>query len=382
MTSPRLEQLTGLRFCAASGVVLCHYAGVLGWPRALGFITDFFGSFVALFFVLSGFVLTHTYGDRLDGQSAPGTMGSYLVARVARVIPVYWLCLFGMLGLYMVGGFDLSQGGPQDYEGKTSSFLLNFLALQAWFPDFSIQQYWNAPGWSISAEIFFYLCFPLLLRWRWLDGSRRSFVILWAAMAVFLAGYFWGCFTHWADDPGRLRIWVAYAARCPLFGLYCFILGIHLARARQRLTAGARAQLSGRALAGWSTMVLVASLLVSIQKRIYAGAFYVEISVVYLVYTPYFYSLILFLLGSSGWMVRFLSRPGMVLLGDASYAFYLLHWLPLSLLLSGPAFLRGSQVAAQGVILGLIAISVVLFRGFEDPLRRRIRWYYQKRYLS
>lgn len=309
MTSPRLEQLTGLRFCAASGVVLCHYAGVLGWPRALGFITDFFGSFVALFFVLSGFVLTHTYGDRLDGQSAPGTMGSYLVARVARVIPVYWLCLFGMLGLYMVGGFDLSQGGPQDYEGKTSSFLLNFLALQAWFPDFSIQQYWNAPGWSISAESFSTCVFRCCCGGAGLMDPVALFVILWAAMAVFLAGYFWGCFTHWADDPGRLRIWVAYAARCPLFGLYCFILGIHLARARQRLT-GARAQLSGRALAGWSTMVLVASLLVSIQKRIYAGAFYVEISVVYLVYTPYFYSLILFLLGSSGWMVG--SCPGPV----------------------------------------------------------------------
>jgi len=369
----RLEQLTGLRFCAALGVVFCHYSALLGIPDALRFVTDFFGGFVALFFVLSGYVLTHSYARKLGGQAAPGALQSYFVARFARVMPMYWLCLFGILGLYGLWGFTLSQGGPADYASKVNSFVLNALALQAWLPDMSIQQYWNAPGWSISAEMFFYLCFPLLLRWRWLDGSRRSFVLLWVGMSIFLALFYVICAKIWAQDPERLRAWLIYSVRCPLLGLFCFALGVHLERASHVVAASARAILSGASLLGWAGLTLLISWFVHFQKSASGTGFYLEISAIYLLYTPFFYVLILFLLGPVGALSKTLSRPFMVVLGDASYALYLLHWLPLSLLLSGPAFLRESWLVPPLTVLGMVVASIVLFRVFENPLRLRIR---------
>ena len=252
--------------------------------------------------------------------------------------------------------------------------MLNLLALQAWVPDLAIQQYWNAPGWSISSEMFFYLCFPVLLRWRRLDGTRRGFLALWLGMALVLALAL-GCALLLArhasaQELARLGGWLAYTVRCPLLGLYCFATGIHLARAARRQDVPA----PGRGAMVLATLLVVAAgWAVTRQKPLHAVGFYVEISAIYLVYTPYFYLLIRYLLGPARPLSRVLARPAMVLLGDASYALYLLHWLPLCLLLSGPPAWRAMPLVAPLTVLGLIGTSVLVYRLFEDPLRRRIR---------
>jgi len=373
MARPPLRQLTGLRFWAAFGVALCHYADALGIPAALRFATNFFGSFVALFFVLSGYVLTYNYADKLADE---GGLGSYFLARVARVVPVYWLTLIATLMLYAACGFGLSLGGPADYGNKAGSFVLNLLALQAWIPDVSIQQYWNAPGWSISAEMFFYLCFPLLLRWRWLNGSTRSIVALWCCMATLLLLYYSACTWLLAGDPARLHVWLLYAVRCPLFGLFCFVLGIHLARSDQASSPGPRVKISGTSLFGWGIAILLASFIVDVYKRTphaFVDPAYVEISATYLIYTPFYYFIISYLREPDGALARALSLPGMVVLGEASYALYLLHWSSLSILSSGPAGLRVSPAVAFLTLTGVVIASVIVYLVFENPLRVRIR---------
>lgn len=364
----RFDQLTGLRFVAALGVMVCHFSQVLGVPETGRFLTDFFGSFVELFFVLSGFVLTHQYAHRLGNSQA---LRTYAVARVARIVPMYWLALIVMLILYWATDFAWSLGGTSEYELKAASFYINFVALQAWFPDAGIQQYWNAPGWSVSAELFFYACLPLVL--RWVHGSTRTLVALWVAIALFLGGYFWACHTLWGDQPITLLIATAYAARCPLMGLYCFVMGVHLARTWSTPVGSQGPGASTRSVLLFAALVVATSYAVASSSTDATVRLRWQILATYLVYAPFFYCLIQYLLRHPGRLSATLAKPYWVVLGDASYALYIIHWIPLTVLLSGPAWLRAGWVIPWSTAFFTVLLSVLLFYGFEQPLRLWIR---------
>jgi peptidoglycan/LPS O-acetylase OafA/YrhL len=70
MTAVRLQRiaaLTGFRFFAAMAIVLLHLKGLLWLPStAFGMLPLHQG--VSFFYVLSGFILQHSYGNRLVGS--------------------------------------------------------------------------------------------------------------------------------------------------------------------------------------------------------------------------------------------------------------------------------------------------------------------------
>jgi peptidoglycan/LPS O-acetylase OafA/YrhL len=366
----RFEQLTGLRFLAAAGVAICHFSMLLGIPEGLRFLTDFFGSFVALFFVLSGFVLAHTYAESFQQPDFKATYRAFLVARFARVAPMYWLSLLAILALFYWSGFHLSLGGTAEYGHKLDSFVLNFFALQAWIPDVEVQQYWNAPGWSISSEVFFYAAFPLVLRLPLLDGSRRSFFILWLGMALMLA-VIYALATLYLDESPQKTVWLAYVIRCPLLGFFCFSLGVHLQRA-------AVGRDDGSVRTTPTVLLCLAAFVLMISHQAYAfkasakDGFYAGIVAIYLIYTPFFYCLILALLRSDNKMTRTLSRPAMVELGNASYALYLIHWTALCVAISTPHLFLEKPWMSWLLLVLLVLLSVVLYRRFESPFRSSI----------
>ena len=61
----------------------------------------------------------------------------------------------------------------------------NFAMLHAWAPVLSGP--WNTPGWSLSAEAFFYLAFPLLAPPLWRLGLGRLTAVVLAVHAASLA---------------------------------------------------------------------------------------------------------------------------------------------------------------------------------------------------
>jgi peptidoglycan/LPS O-acetylase OafA/YrhL len=83
----RLTQLDGLRGIAALGVVLFHcFGSAFFWMW----------SFVDLFFVLSGFLITGILLRRpLDGAA----LKNFWMRRILRIWPVYYLALALALGL-------------------------------------------------------------------------------------------------------------------------------------------------------------------------------------------------------------------------------------------------------------------------------------------
>ena len=110
---------------------------------------------VELFFTLSGFILCHVYLDSVaDGGFR---YFGFLWARLARIYPLHLATLAG------VGVMALAaQAAGRTIEASVlswSSLPANLLLVHAW--GFAPVAGWNHPSWSISAEWFAYLTFPL-----------------------------------------------------------------------------------------------------------------------------------------------------------------------------------------------------------------------------
>jgi peptidoglycan/LPS O-acetylase OafA/YrhL len=221
-----INQLTGLRFIAALGVVLCHFARPIQIPNSLLFLTDFFGSFVNLFFILSGFVLTLNYSHLNRPTNRDGYI-KYAVSRLGRILPVYWLSLMAMAWLYIVFGFPPLKNDSVDW---TMSFIANFFAIQSWVPSLFIQQSWNAPGWSISSEIFFYTSLPLLLKSKVIDGTDKGWIRIWSVLAILLTIYWLAIWLFLKGDTYDKNFLLAFPIRLPLFGIFCFAFGVNLGK--------------------------------------------------------------------------------------------------------------------------------------------------------
>jgi peptidoglycan/LPS O-acetylase OafA/YrhL len=211
-----LKPLTALRFFAAMWVVSFHY-----WPDLIGHAAavpavvgkGYLG--VELFFVLSGFILSHVYLDGLgEGRFK---YGKFLWARLARVYPLHLATLAGV-GLLVAGaaaaGFDLSHN-----IADWASLPANLTLTHAW--GLAPEAAWNHPSWSISAEWFAYLTFPLFgwVAWRL---RRRPGVAVAGAIAL-IAGLYVAfeamtgfpltrATIHW----GALRIVPCFAYGCAI----------------------------------------------------------------------------------------------------------------------------------------------------------------------
>jgi peptidoglycan/LPS O-acetylase OafA/YrhL len=108
----RFDTLDGMRGIAAISVLLCHYAANAHVTTNAYLAND-------VFFILSGFVIAHSYGTRVKD----GSMGAieYMAKRLIRLYPMYLVgIILGLPALYLFGN-------PPDFIWK--SFFINALYL-------------------------------------------------------------------------------------------------------------------------------------------------------------------------------------------------------------------------------------------------------------
>ncbi|WP_374573446.1 acyltransferase family protein [Phenylobacterium sp.] len=342
-----IRQLTSLRFFAAFWVVFFHY-----WPNltaATPAIVDKGYLGVELFFVLSGFILSHVY--RTSVETGRFRYFSFLWARLARVYPLHLATLLGM-GL-MAGAATLAGLAVDPNILSWASLPANLLMVHAW--GFAPVAGWNHPSWSISAEWFAYLTFPLFA-WTALKLKDRPVVAV-AGAAALLAGLY-AVFPLVAGFPltkatiswGALRIVPCFAYGCALHSLW---------RARpavSKLVSGLGALFFGAgalgvaALGGPDTMIVLA-----------LGA------------------LIFFLarLAQSGSGV--FANPAFVYLGEISYSIYMIC-VPWKIV-----FVNGATriLKLNGEILppalwfimliGVIPLAALSYHLIEHPARMRMK---------
>jgi peptidoglycan/LPS O-acetylase OafA/YrhL len=169
-SKPRLHSLTGLRFFAAFAIVIFHAAGWFPPLRPLQWIAPW-SLGVSFFFVLSGFVLAYNYPSGIDWPR-------FIAARVARIWPLHIFCL---LVAFLFIPFPWTHPpGPDAWQTLATVFLF-----QAWWPDGNVTYAINGVAWSISVELFFYCCFPVIIA-RWGKWGFAPIVVAILLVVVFL----------------------------------------------------------------------------------------------------------------------------------------------------------------------------------------------------
>ncbi len=146
-----LPSLEGLRLIASILVVASHYF------QYLHLATHGLQLAVDLFFVISGIVIAMMYQSRI--RDLPSYFG-FVRKRVARLYPLHLatLLFYVMIGALVASG----RVTPENVEKyNPSEIVSNLWMVHAWSPSGVIS--YNYVSWSISAEFFVYLCFPLVL---------------------------------------------------------------------------------------------------------------------------------------------------------------------------------------------------------------------------
>jgi len=302
----KLDALTGLRFIAAS-LIVAEHARMLQIPVP-NYAWDFGVSF---FFVLSGFILTYVY-PALESRKS---IFRFYVARIARIWPAHLVALALVVVLFK---FPLDR----------TLLAANILLLQGWVPSLPWYFSYNAVSWTISAEWFFYIVFPVLIFrwklswwWKWALSALIVFALIELGTLLHLPNFS-------QEDEATLH-GLLYAN--PLARLFEFTTGMVTCLAYRRLQP-----LFSR----------LPDMLFTLLEILVAGMAWYSIAsgsvVIFL--RPYFQGAGLQWLGHAGdvfvfpfvififafgrgYLSRALSISPMVLLGEISYSVYLLHMI-------------------------------------------------------
>jgi peptidoglycan/LPS O-acetylase OafA/YrhL len=349
-----LPALTSIRFFAALWVVISHLVvmGFMHFPAPVLWAAGDSRPAVTFFFVLSGFILAHNYSDDFDRDA----LRRFYVARFARIYPMLLLSL--ALAAPVTAVLLISDDKAHLFEWYgipgnptlplITSLLAQLLCLTAWLPFATVNQPWNGPAWSISCEVFFYLMFPLLVRFiARLTWPQRALLLI----AGFCAQGLWLVAAHELLAPSRSGFLIS---QWPLTHLFEFVLGIAAERyCRASLAGSSQADHKGRVAAA---MALVAIGLLVVWRPLEPA---------YYLLSPCFALLIAGLAVQKRPAWGLLSMRPLVLLGEASFSLYLIH-VPLMHLAAISGMDHNSGLT---LLFALVLSSVIVFCMIERPVR-------------
>jgi peptidoglycan/LPS O-acetylase OafA/YrhL len=367
--SGEIKALTGLRIIAALWVVLFHFRPLLraaapDFSDALAPVLNCGAQGVDLFFILSGFVLTWNYLDRMGWSwSTRGTL-HFLWLRLARVWPVYLVTLH-LAAVWVIFTLHVGHVPSEDVSRLTAvSYVRQLLLVQLWFQPFFDGSSWDGPAWSISAEWLAYLLFGLLVLVIFrMAHATRARNLIWLAFGASLppvvlllaSGQF---YTPWSWLP---RIVMQFTA------------GALVAAAVIRLQPTDRA----RRGAGYLSVLLIAAM-VGLLYLLHAHPVPGVIDSGGLV-DVLFVPLVMTLAMGVGSLPGLLSTRVMVYGGQISFCLYMVHelvhtawtWAAEQFQLTLQGF--GGKLAVIGLVAIAAVIAIVLFHLVEEPARRWMR---------
>lgn len=347
----RFNNLTVARFAAALLVYLHHstpaeYTAMSDIPEyLLRFVHNGYVG-VSFFFIVSGFVLAASNLGRLADFSIKRSLSFYW-KRVARIVP-----------LWFVVSLPLIYWAARNQQPQLFPFLT---FTQAWHPEITTAFGLLGVSWTLSVEMFFYLMFPFIA------AALKPFSSKWAGPVVVLVGLSVPALSCWyfansaelmalqPFDPNSSHFWLY---RFPLARLGEFIAGIGIFLCVDRLPAKVPA---------WSVWAFGSA---SVAALVYTMAT-IPIYEVYYVFPNaiYFAGIVAALAYLETLGASVTSRP-LILLGEASFAFYLVHQYYFKGFITDPMLALGGVWVSLGYVLVIaIATSVGLFLMIETPCR-------------
>lgn len=342
-SSSYFPALTGIR-AVAVWLVFFHHYNPFSVERFGSFFNQFVREFhigVSIFFVLSGFLITHRYFN----TAVRFTWRDYLVNRVARVYPMYFI----LTTLTFILAIDTSW----------MVYLLNITFLRGFFDDLKFTLI--SQGWSLTVEECFYLVAPLvflsLRKSRW---AILAWPILLIALGYVLVLIFNNRTIDGFFDSYSFMFIYTFFGRC--FEFFC---GVALALYFKPIHR------TGWAFTGTGLLLMVA-LVFGLSRLGSSGVSGIQSSpgtlvnnfALPLVIALFFYGLLV----EQTWLNKLLSFKLFTLLGKSSYTFYLIHVGVISVWLDT---LVGGNLLLLFLALNIVAI--ILWMVFEEPLNRIIR---------
>ena len=147
---------------AAALLVALFHLNLYSAIYSLDFIRNAY-LFVDFFFVLSGFVITYSYGDRLQTLA---DLGKFAIRRFGRLWPLHVVVLIAFVVVESAKAALAARGASFYFPPFTGTNTLNTIPLNLVFgQSFGLVQHltWNPPSWSISAEFWTYLVFAAVV---------------------------------------------------------------------------------------------------------------------------------------------------------------------------------------------------------------------------
>ncbi len=369
----RFAALDGWRGVCALLVCLLHFNTAVAWRlHSNAFILGSF-LFVDFFFVLSGFVITHSYASKIGNGRE---LGRFMLRRFGRVWPLHIFVLAAWVTLALaalavqpfVGHLSVQRpftGNDSPMALLTNALLIHALGLHRHLT-------WNGPSWSISAEFWTYLVFGLFCLLP--AGRRVGAAILLAAVAAGVVALLSPRYMAATYDYGFFRC------------VYGFFLGHLIYRLR---TQGLASEAAWHRYASILELAVIA-LVVLFVSLAGDGPFSLA--------APLVFGAVVFLFSfESGACSRILRRPPFRQFGAWSYSIYMVHALVLqilSYLIRLAEHLTGTTLRAKAsvdgvemtvlwlgnnllmTILGIGFVGIVIvsasltFRFVEEPSRR------------
>jgi peptidoglycan/LPS O-acetylase OafA/YrhL len=351
---PFLKNLNGLRFIAASYVIAFHFFSFPGND----FLNQLFSKghiAVPFFFLLSGFVLGYSYSD----YNFLGGTKKFIVERIVRIAPIYYMAMFLAIPL-AIRNILLTEPAYSAFDLVLNTGL-HLIFSQGVIPLKKVLYFWNIHSWSLCVEFFLYLFSPvLILRIRKL--KIKSSVIVYLLLLLLNSGifFYFDSLTKYSIDRGVL---ISYQ---PLLYLPTFSTGIVLAKIF--ITYFDQIRKYARFYFLPTSLILITSFIFPFSESFYST------------FNPFYqilFSALLVTASISNSTNKFLGTNLCLLLGDASYAMYMLQ-APVKAYTQQFLYkvlgleLNTGWVYALILFGNIILISIIISKYIDPPIRRKI----------
>jgi len=370
----------GLRAIAALVVIIVHTAFPSGFTtrnHRWGAFTARMEIGVAVFFVISGFLLYRPFAAaHLEGRPGPA-VGPYLKRRLLRIVPAYWVALF-------ITAFVLNVKSPAAPNNPAppwdlKAVIIYFGFLQIYFKHYVLHGI--SAAWTLCVEMSFYLFLPVyaaaMAAWsrRWGEHRLRNELLGLGGLFAVCVAFRTAVFVHRTGQQTGAGTWLP--AQLDLFAL-----GMGLAVASVWWSEHAREPTAlGRAWVPWASWGLALSSFwlvshVGIPRTPIYDATLGQVFVRQWLYGVFGFFLVLpavFGPQERGSVRRFLRSRVMVAIGLVSYGVYLWHetWM-LKILewLNRPLF-QTSFLKLTLAVLAFTGVSAVIsYVVVEQPFQR------------
>lgn len=347
----RFNALTGFRCLAACMVFVYHNRKY--WREHLHpEITRLFNEFhlgVTLFFVLSGFLIAYTYGEKPAHSGKNYTR--YMLQRMARILPLYWL----ILTVYYLD----------------APFAKEAVSLRTYSLVHGFSDVYNLDGisqaWSLTVEMTFYFLAPLLCL------LQRKHLLYAIGFLVLLFGATWAAGELWHTingNPGKYLYPLEFIVTASFPG-HCtqFLAGMLLADVLRKPDREWLKKMPYKTLLGFLGMLVTIYGIGLFQRNIFEHGYqHLGGKLLQIVVLPVFVFFALAgLIYERTWLQRFFASRTLILLGNASFAFYLVHISYVNQKLSAWFLMPDRNFVA------LWLVAIILYLAFEKPVYDRCR---------